>query len=349
MQQRFDERGAIWDTDEIFRQEGIVMTYHQITPAERYTLGALRKQGYSNAEIARVTDRHRSTIGREFQRNCAKHDGAYRHTKAQERTNGRRSRSRRNSQFGAAEWQLVETLLHDKFSPEQISGWLRLLEVLEISHETIYTRVYRDKRRGGKLWQHLRQPIRYRKRYGTYEKRGRLPGKRHISERPAAAETRSEIGHWEMDVVIGAGNNHCIVTLVERMTGATLIGKLPCRTMKALNKRVIELIEAHPGLFKTITVDNGPEFHGYQEIERATGVTVYFANPYCSWERGTNENTNGLIRQYLPKRTSMKQLTQARCNAIASSLNNRPRKRHGFRTPLDRLAEHFTLPLIQRQ
>ena len=325
------------------------MTYHQITPAERYTLGALRKQGYSNAEIARVTDRHRSTIGREFQRNCAKHDGAYRHTKAQERTNGRRSRSRRNSQFGAAEWQLVETLLHDKFSPEQISGWLRLLEVLEISHETIYTRVYRDKRRGGKLWQHLRQPIRYRKRYGTYEKRGRLPGKRHISERPAAAETRSEIGHWEMDVVIGAGNNHCIVTLVERMTGATLIGKLPCRTMKALNKRVIELIEAHPGLFKTITVDNGPEFHGYQEIERATGVTVYFANPYCSWERGTNENTNGLIRQYLPKRTSMKQLTQARCNAIASSLNNRPRKRHGFRTPLDRLAEHFTLPLIQRQ
>jgi len=320
------------------------MTYHQITPAERYTLGALRKQGYSNAEIARVTDRHRSTIGREFQRNCAKHDGAYRHTKAQERTNGRRSRSRRNSQFGAAEWQLVETLLHDKFSPEQISGWLRLLEVLEISHETIYTRVYRDKRRGGKLWQHLRQPIRYRKRYGTYEKRGRLPGKRHISERPAAAETRSEIGHWEMDVVIGAGNNHCIVTLVERMTGATLIGKLPCRTMKALNKRVIELIEAHPGLFKTITVDNGPEFHGYQEIERATGVTVYFANPYCSWERGTNENTNGLIRQYLPKRTSMKQLTQARCNAIASSLNNRPRKRHGFRTPLDRLAEHFTLP-----
>jgi transposase, IS30 family len=319
------------------------MTYHQITPAERYTLGALRKQGYSNAEIARVTDRHRSTIGREFQRNCAKHDGAYRHTKAQERTNGRRSRSRRNSQFGASEWRLVETLLRDKFSPEQVSGWLRLLEVLEISHETIYTHVYRDKRRGGKLWRHLRQPVRYRKRYGTYEKRGRLPGKRPISERPAAAENRSEIGHWEMDVVIGAGNNHCIVTLVERMTGATLIGKLSCRKMAALNKRVIELIEAHPGLFKTITVDNGPEFHGYQEIERATGVTIYFANSYCSWERGTNENTNGLIRQYLPKRTSLKHLTQARCNAIAISLNNRPRKRHGFQTPLDRLAEHFTL------
>jgi transposase, IS30 family len=319
------------------------MTYHQITPAERYTLGALRKQGYSNAEIARVTSRHRSTIGREFRRNCAKHDGAYRHTKAQERTNGRRSRSRRNSQFGALEWQLVETMLRDKFSPEQVSGWLRLMEIFDISHETIYSHVYRDKSRGGKLWQHLRQRPRYRKRYGTYEKRGRLPGKRHISERPRAASERTEIGHWEMDVVIGARTNHCIVTLVERVTGASLIGKLPHRRVAALNRRVIELIEAHPGLFKTITVDNGPEFHGYEEIECATGVVVYFANPYCSWERGTNENTNGLIRQYLPKRTSMKWLTQERCNTIADALNNRPRKRHGFRTPLDRIEEHFTL------
>jgi IS30 family transposase len=319
------------------------MTYHQITPAERYTLAALRKQGYSNAEMARITDRHRSTIGREFRRNCAKHDGAYRHSKAQERTNGRRSRSRRNSQFGTSEWELIDILLREKFSPEQVSGWLRLLDILEISHATIYAHVRRDKDRGGKLWQNLRQPARYRKRYGPPEKRGRLMGKRHISERPPAAETRSEIGHWEMDVVIGAGNQHCIVTLVERMTGATLIGKLRCRQVVALNVRVIELIVAHPGLFKTITVDNGPEFHGYKEIERATGVTVYFANPYCSWERGTNENTNGLIRQYLPKRTSMRQITQARCNTIASSLNNRPRKRHGFRTPLDCLAERFTL------
>lgn len=318
------------------------MTYHQITPAERYTLAALRRQGYSNAEIARVTDRHRSTIGRELRRNCAKLDGAYRCSKAQERTNGRRSRSRRNSQFGSVEWELVETLLRDKFSPEQISGWLRVMEILEISHQTIYTHVRRDKSRGGKLWRHLRQPIRYRKRYGPPEKRGRLAGKRHISERPAAVAERIEIGHWEMDVVIGAGDNHCIVTLVERVTGATLIGKLPHRRMAALNRRVIELIEAHPGLFKTITVDNGPEFHGYEEIERATGVTVYFATPYCSWERGTNENTNGLIRQYLPKRTSMKRLTQEQCNVIAGSLNNRPRKRHGFRTPLDLLAEHLT-------
>jgi IS30 family transposase len=317
------------------------MRYHQITSDERYTLGVLRQQGFSDAGMARALGRHRSTIGREFQRNHSRYDGAYRPSIAQERTNGRRVRSRRNSQFGAVEWKLIETLLREKFSPEQISGWLRLLDILEISHQTIYAHVKRDRKSGGKLWEHLRQPVRYRKRYATPEKRGRLAGKPHISERPAAAESRTEIGHWEMDVVVGTGSNHCVVTLVERVTGATMIGRLRCRKVIDVNRRVIELIEAHPKLFITITVDNGPEFHGYREIEAATGVKIYFANPYASWERGTNENTNGLIRQYIPKRTSMKTLTQKRCNAIASALNNRPRKRHGFRTPLERLAEHF--------
>jgi transposase, IS30 family len=318
------------------------MPYHQITLAERYTLSVLRKQHFSNAEIARIMGRHRSTIGRELRRNCRK-DGGYRHAVAQEKTNGRRRRSRRNSQFGGIEWELVETLLGDRFSPEQISGWLKLLGLLEISHQTIYRRVKQDRKRGGTLWQHLRQRARYRKRYGTQEKRGRLSGKRHISERPAAVDSRTQIGHWEMDVVVGASDQHCIVTLVERVTGATLIGKLRRRRAAAVNNRVIDLIQAHPGLFKTITVDNGPEFHGYEEIERATGVKIYFATPYASWKRGTNENTNGLIRQYIPKRASMKRLTQDRCDAIARALNNRPRKRHGFRTPLDRLADHFAV------
>ncbi len=317
------------------------MSYTQITPAERYTLGLLRRQGLSNAAMARILGRHRSTIGREFHRNCARHDGAYRYTKAQERTNGRRSRSRRNSHFGPAEWGVVDTLLREKFNPEQISGWLKLLDVIEISHQTIYTYVKANKDDGGSLWKHLRQPMRYRKRYATVEKRGRLLGKRHISERPAAVESRQEIGHWEMDIVIGASDQHCVVTIVERVTGVTLVGKLRYRRAVDLNRRVIELIQAYPELFLTITVDNGPEFHSYRDIEEATGVTVYFANPYSSWERGTNENTNGLIRQYLPKRTSMKRLTQERCNAIAAALNNRPRKRHGFRTPLECLAAHF--------
>jgi len=319
------------------------MRYQQITPAERYTFAVLRKQGCSDAEIARITGRHRSTIGREFRRNYTTQDGAYRPTKAQEHANARRWTPRRNSRFGESEWAVVERLLHDKFSPEQISGWLRLHGLLEISHETIYLHVWHNKRRGGKLWRYLRQPFKRRKRYNTNEKRGHVPGKRHISERPAIIEQRTEIGHWETDTVLGTGDTHCILSMVERATGAVLIGKLPRRNVAALNPRLIELIQAHPGLFKTITSDNGSEFHGFSEVERATGVKIFFATPYHSWERGTNENTNGLIRQYLPKRTSMKPLTQEQCNAIASSLNNRPRKRYGFHTPLEQLSKHFTL------
>ena len=319
------------------------MPYHQITPEQRYTLGVLRKQGCSDAEIARLMGRHRSTIGREFRRNSTRHDGFYRPSKAQEHANARRWMSRRNSRFGAAEWTLVEGLLRDKLSPEQISGRLKLAGVLEISHETIDLNIWRDKHRGGQLWRHLRQPFKRRKRYNTYEKRGHVPGKRHISERPAVVETRKEIGHWEMDTVHGTGDHHCVLSLVERAAGAVLIGKLCRCNVAALNARLIELIEAHPDLFKSITADNGSEFHGFDEVTRVTGVPIYFATPYHSWERGTNENTNGLIRQYLPKRTSMKRLTQADCNAIASSLNNRPRKRYGFRTPLEQLSEFFTL------
>ena len=317
------------------------MRYHQITPDERYTLATLRRQvpALSGAAIARIMGRDRSTISRELQRNSSRSDGAYRHTKAQERTNGRRSRSRRNSHFLPKDWRLIEGLLREYLSPEQISGKLRRDGLLHVSHETVYKHIWRDKRRGGQLYLNLRQPTKRRKRYGSYERRGRLAGKRHISERPAAVELRRELGHWEMDTVHGTGSNDCVVTLVERVSGTTLIGKLTDHTVEVLHKRVIQFIRRHPEWFKTITVDNGTEVHGYRTIENATGVTIYFATPYHSWERGTNENTNGLIRQYLPKGLTMKDVTQLHCCAIARKLNSRPRKRHGFMTPLERLQQ----------
>jgi IS30 family transposase len=313
------------------------MRYHQITPEERYTLGLLRRQGCSDAEIASIMGRHRSTIGREIRRNCTNYDGAYRPSKAQEYANGRRWTPRRNARFGATEWRLIETLLQKRFSPEQVSGWLGRLGVLKISHETIYVHIWRDKHRGGQLWRHLRQPFKRRKRYASNERRGRVEGKRHISERPVMVDRRKQIGHWEMDTVLGSSDQHCIMSLVERVSGAVFIGKLRRRTAAELNARLIELIETEPHLFKTITADNGTEFHSYAEVEARTGVPIYFATPYHSWERGTNENTNGLLRQYLPKRQSMKRLTQTRCDAIAQELNNRPRKRHGYLTPIERL------------
>ena len=316
------------------------MRYHQITPEERYTLATLRKQtpALTKVEMARLLGRDRSTIYREVRRNSTHPDGAYRPFRAQEAANGRRRRSRKHSQFTARQWRMVEELLRADLSPEQVSGRLARRGLLQISHETIYQHIRHDKARGGDLWRHLRQRPKYRKRYGPREKRGRLAGKRHISERPAAVELRREIGHWEMDTVSGARTKHCVVTLVERATGCLLIAKLADHTKAELNRRVIQLIREQRRLFKTITVDNGTEFHGYEEIERATGVTFYFATPYHAWERGTNENTNGLIRQYLPKRHSMKNLTPSQCSAIACILNNRPRKRFAFRTPLEELA-----------
>jgi len=223
-------------------------------------------------------------------------------------------------------------------SPDQISGRLRLQKTLNISYETIYRHIRLDKRRGGRLHLLLRQPPKWRKRHKGAEKRGRLLGKRHISERPTVVERRKQFGHWEMDTIVSSSGRDCVLTLVERATGCTLLGKLRSRTVAATNKRVLQLIRSHRHLFKTITVDNGTEFHGYRAIERATGVTFYFATPYHSWERGTNENTNGLIRQYIPKKSSMKGVTQPRCTNIALTLNNRPRKRYGYLTPIERLS-----------
>ena len=211
---------------------------------------------------------------------------------------------------------------------------LKRHDMLSISHETIYQHVWRDKRRGGRLYEHLRcAGKKRRKRYGRYDSRGRLAGKRHISERPASVEDRSEIGHWEIDTVMGTGSRDCIVTLVERKTGYTLIGKLPDRSKTELTVRAAWLIRKHPSCFQTITAGNGTEFHDYKRIEEQTGVCFYFANPHHSWERDTNENTNGLIRQYLPKGMNMDVVTQQDCSLIADALNHRPRKRLQYRNP----------------
>src|SRR5215207_7288700 len=201
------------------------MTYRQLSPEERYMLAALRRQGLNQAEIARSLGRHRSTVCRELRRNSTRAGGRYRASTAQERANGRRSRSRRNRRFTADDFALVEGLLRRQWSPEQVAGHLARSGLLSISHETIYRHVWRDKRQGGTLYTHLRGARkRRRKRYGAYDSRGRLAGKRMISERPPEVEERREVGHWEIDTVIGAGSKDCVLTLVERKSGLVLVG-----------------------------------------------------------------------------------------------------------------------------
>ena len=313
------------------------MKYRQLKAEERSALAALHTQRINRAQIRRYLGRHRSTIGRELRRNAAPYDGRYRAERAQERAVARRKRSRRNQQFGAEELATVEGLLREQWSPEQVSGYLRRVAGLAISHETIYRHIWRDLRRGGTLHENLRGARKHcRKRYGRYDSRGRLAGKRSIAQRPAAVEERRRIGHWEIDTMMGASLgqcSHCVLTLVERKTGYVLIGKLQARTAGEAHRATLELMRRHRRRFRTITADNGTEFHSYPAVEARSGVKYYFATPHHSWERGTNENTNGLIRQYLPKGQSMASLTQHTCDQIAEHLNNRPRKRHGYKTP----------------
>ncbi len=309
------------------------MTYRQITFAERYTLGLLRQRGLAAAAIARVLGRHRSTIGREVQRNGTPRDGCYRPQLADWYARGRRSRARCQRRVTVAKLRRGQALLEEQWSPEQVAGWLRRHQELEISHETIYRYIWADKRDGGMLYTHLRGARKQRrKRNGRYDSRGRVAGKRPITTRPAVVETRAQVGHWEADTVLGPGRP-CILSLVERKTGYVVIGKLRARTTEQVNQRATALIHAQPRRVRTITADNGTEFHGYAAIEQATPTRFYFATPHHAWERGTNENTNGLIRQYLPKRRSMAPLTQQDCDRIAAQLNRRPRKRLDYRTP----------------
>jgi IS30 family transposase len=310
-------------------------SYHQLTQHERYIIASMRKGKKSVAQIAARLGRHRSTIYREVKRNKTTHNGHYGAQKAHSYAVARCRRCRRGPQYKAQELAKVNRLLRQWWSPKQISGVLkRRSRGMQISAQTIYRHVRRDKAKGGDLWKQLRILSKFgRKRYGRADSRGVLPGKKHISERPASVEGRRRIGHWEGDTVMGSDLRHCILTLVERVTGYVIIKKLSARTKEQACQAAIRAILFHQKVFKTITFDNGTEFHDYKLIEQRTQVKCYFATPYHSWERGTNENTNGLIRQYLPKGTSMAHIKQKDCDRIQKSLNTRPRERLDFQTP----------------
>jgi transposase, IS30 family len=309
------------------------MSYHQLSTEERYMIGALRLRGAGVGTIAGELKRHRSTIWREVERNRSQYDGAYRARWAVEKTSGRRRRSRHNRCYGPAHFAPIECMLREDLSPEQIVGRLRMEGVRVMSHETIYLHIWADKARGGSLWRHLRGARKIkRKRYAGHDSRGRLAGKRMISQRPAVVDRRERFGDWEIDTVHGRGKP-AAVTVVERKSGLVRVGKIDRVGAQETLQRTVSILRHERHRIRTLTADNGSEFHMYKTLERRLRTTVYFATPHHAWERGTNENTNGLLRQYLPKGTSLATLTQRQCRAFATKLNHRPRRRHGFFTP----------------
>lgn len=304
------------------------MSYTQLTREQRYQIKVLLKTGHSKSQIAEAIGTHRSTIYRELKRNRG--ERGYRPKQAHRKSMERR-KAKTKRRIRREDWQRVEEKLRENWSPEQVSGKLRQADI-RISPEWIYQYVYMDKRAGGDLWKHLRCQKKRRKRAGGRDRRGKIPNRVGIEQRPAIVEQRKRLGDWEGDTIIGKKHRGAVLTLVERKSGYLLMGRLSKRTAEQVAMQAVRLLKAVPHR-ETLTLDNGKEFAEHEKIAGQTEIEIYFARPYASWERGTNENTNGLIRQYLPKNRRLDDLEEQELQIIMTALNHRPRKRLDFRTP----------------
>jgi len=306
-------------------------SYQQLTQEQRYQIYALKQIGHKQTEIANELGVHKATISRELKRNTG--GKGYRPKQAHRLSQERRKKAK--GRITASTWQLVEEKLQADWSPEQISGWLLRNMAVRISPEWIYQYVYADYRAGGALYQHLRSQKKRRKRLRGRDRRGQLPDRRMIDERPQIVQERSRIGDWEVATLIGTGPQQAIVTLTERKSRFALLGRVSKRSADLVAQMVVQLLKPFQGMSETMTGDNGKEFARHAEIATALDLDFYFAHPYSSWERGSNENMNGLVRQYLPKKTDFSQVTSADLVWIMDRLNLRPRKCLGFRTPFE--------------
>ena len=300
--------------------------YKHLSREERYQIYSLLKAKQSISQIARLLGRHRSTISRELNR--GRGGKGYRAEQACHKASERAQHSRNARRIAACVWADVDNYLQLQWSPEQIAG------KLPISHESIYLHVYADKACGGQLHQHLRSQKPRRKRHlSGQDRRGHIPNRRPISQRPSHIDKRQQVGHWEGDTVIGAAHKQAIVTLVERKSGFAVLAKVSRKSASLVSLAIESKLQPLRPCVKTLTVDNGKEFAAHQAIEQALGIQTYFADPYCSWQRGSNENFNGLLRQYIPKKRSLETVTEEELAMIQDRLNHRPRKRLGFKTP----------------
>lgn len=308
------------------------MPNRHLTLGERYQIQAGLEAEKSYSQIGTELNRNKSTISREVRR-CR--SGAYQAQQAHEQAMERRHNAAKATKKKGWLYSTVCQLLSKKMSPEAIANRLAL-EMGErlISHESIYCWVYDDWLDGGLLHKNLVRAYKpYRKRYGVYDRRGRIPGRRMIDERPAVVEERSRLGDWEGDTVHGHGGN--IVTVTDRTSRYFDARKVKRRTRAEVTAKMVEILKGHQA--HTLTLDNGVEFHGHQEIAKKAQVEVFFAEPYSSWQRGSNENANGVLRRDLPKGSNFARLTPQRLRRIVEKMNNRPLKCLGWRTPFEYL------------
>jgi len=306
-------------------------TYTQLTEDERYQIYEDKFMGLSHRQIAKKLNRHHSTVSREIVRNTGLR--GYRPRQAQQFAQQRHLLKPKRIKMTADMQKLVAKHIKKDWSPEQIQGRLRQEGHLMVCHSTIYRFIQDNKIAGGQLYKHLRHPKPYKKRTGKPETRGQIIGRISIDERPDIVDQKIRLGDWEADTVIGKGLKGVLVTLVERVSKKTLIAHVQSKHAEGVTAAIVRLLQQEKQNLHTITYDNGKEFAYHKRISEKLGVDGYFAHPYHSWQRGLNENHNGLIRQYLPKGMALDQVTDRDIRAIQDKLNNRPRKTLNYKTP----------------
>jgi IS30 family transposase len=312
------------------------MRNKQLTQKERYHIWASLKHGIKQKEIAESIGVHPSTICREIQRNRDDVIDEYHYAFAQTKSQRRQKAKSKYSVLTSKVKTYIKTKLKEDWSPEQIAGRMRLDIGFVICHETIYRYIYYNKSKGGRLYKHLRHKNKkYHSRSNVYQRRGIIIDRISIDKRPRVVEKKNRIGDFEIDTVIGRHHVGALVTVVDRKSKFTLIKKVSSKKAEEVTKALVTMLTPLKPITKTITSDNGKEFAYHKEVSEALNTSFYFAHPYSSWERGLNEHTNGLIRQYLPKKTDFTQISKEEIITIQNKLNHRPRKVLNYRTPYE--------------
>ena len=305
-----------------------------LTVEQRYAISLLSEQGKTQKEIAKAIGRDKSTVSRELSRNCDKRSGKYHYELAHRKYRKRMKEKPKHIRFTQDVKDFVERKIREDLSPEQIVGIAKKDSLACVSHERIYLHLWDDKKQGGTLHKHLRtQGKRYRKRGSKKDRRGIIPNRIDIAMRPSVVDEKSRVGDFEIDTVIGKNHQSALVTINERKTGWVKIIKVPTKEAETVAHATIDALMPYKEIIHTITADNGKEFAMHEKISQQLDIDFYFAKPYHSWERGANENTNGLIRQYFPKKTDFAAVTDEQVQWVEDKLNNRPRKRFNFESP----------------
>ncbi len=309
--------------------------YHHLTYEERCQIYTLKKRGDPLSTIAKELGVHPSTIGREIKRNSGKR--GYRYKQAHEKQLNRRLEAPSPNQKMTPELiAQIQEKLKLQWSPVQISGWLKRCGKNCVSHETIYKYIWKDKQLGGLLYKELRhRGKKYNKRSKGTAGRGCIPGRVDIKERPLIVEEKTRLGDWELDTIIGTGQSGAIVSMVERTSKLTKLVKIPNKTAELVERSLLEKLQPIKEFVYTLTADNGKEFANHLNVSLQLESGFYFATPYHSWERGLNEHTNGLVRQYFPKEKRFDTISSRDIERVEVLLNNRPRKVLSFETPLE--------------